>query len=146
MNDLTQVQRVAKPNFVSTPLTKTYWNAASRGDLLLQRCNTCNHLQHYPRSICARCWSDDLAWQAASGFGRVWTFTVVGIPGHAAWGHDVPYVLALVELEEGPRLMTNIVACEPTSVQCGQRVQLHPHRGDDDNQTLLQFAPATNDQ
>ena len=146
MNNPTTVQQVARPNFVSTPLTKTYWNAAGNGDLLLQKCNTCDHLQHYPRSICTRCWSTDLAWQAASGFGHVWTFTVVGIPGHAAWQKDVPFVLALVELEEGPRLMTNIVACDPDSVRCGQRVKLHPYRGEDDNQTLLQFVPATNDQ
>lgn len=141
MNNVVQARPIAKPGFVQTPLTKAYWDAAADGELLLQRCVDCNNLQHYPRSICTSCWSEDLVWQSASGLGRVWTFTVVGIPGHAAWGSEVPYILALVELDEGPRLMTNIVGCDPAGVACGQRVSLRAHRGPDDHQTLLQFTP-----
>ncbi|MGO4385113.1 Zn-ribbon domain-containing OB-fold protein [Specibacter sp. RAF43] len=141
MSNAVQAGQIAKPGFVWTPLTRTYWDAAAKGVLLLQRCGDCANLQHYPRSLCTNCWSEDLAWQAASGLGRVWTFTVVGIPGHAAWGSDVPYVLALVELDEGPRLMTNIVGCDPADVACGQRMRLSPHLGATGHQALLQFTP-----
>lgn len=132
-----------KPGFISTPLSSAYWQQAGGGELLLQCCRDCGHLQHYPRSLCIRCWSHDLIWQPATGTGTVWTFTVVTIPGHPAWSSQVPYVLALVELEEGPRLMTNIVGCPPDSVYCGQAVRLRPGREETDNQTLLQFTPSS---
>lgn len=145
MNNMVEARQIKKPGFVSTALTQIYWDAAADGELLLQRCLDCHNLQHYPRNICTHCWSEHLGWQIATGLGRVWTFTVVGIPGHAAWGTEVPYVLALVELDEGPRLMTNIVDCSPADVSCGQRVKLSPRRGVDDNQTLLQFIPSPSD-
>ena len=71
----------------------------------------------------------------------MWTFTVIGIPGHPAWRPDVPYVVAVVELDEGPRVLTNIVDCDPTSVVIGQRVQLHPTRQADTGQLLMTFRP-----
>lgn len=129
---------IGKPGPVTTVLTERYWEAASQGRLLLQRCGQCRRHQHYPAAICRRCWSEDLSWVAAQGTGTVWTFTVVGIPGHAAWRDETPYVLALVELDEGPRLMTNVVDCPVDSVHVGQRVQLSSLR---DGQPPLQFTP-----
>ncbi|GAA1884070.1 hypothetical protein GCM10009715_32970 [Paeniglutamicibacter psychrophenolicus] len=145
MTTPTTTTSIAKPGFVSTRLTTPYWRAAEAGKLLLQECLECGHLQHYPRNLCTKCWSQDLQWKEAAGDASIWSFTVVGIPGHPAWGDEIPYILALVELVEGPRLMTNIVGCAPESVHCGQRVQLRPHRGARDNQTLLQFTPFTRD-
>jgi len=139
MKTPTDTRLIPKPGFVFTSRSSPYWQRASEGELLLQRCRDCGHLQHYPRSLCVRCWSHDLDWQQAAGTGTVWTYTVVAIPGHPAWGPHVPYVLALVELDEGPRLMTNIVDCPPDTVYCGQAVRLLPGRDETDNQTLLQF-------
>lgn len=146
MTKTVETKEIKRPGFVSTPLTKTYWDAAEEGELLLQRCVDCTNLQHYPRNICTRCWSEHLDWQPAAGLGRVWTFTVVSIPGHAAWGTEVPYVLAIVELDEGPRLMTNIVGCMPAEVSCGQRVRLSVRRAADDHQAVFQFTPSHSDQ
>lgn len=130
-----------RPAFVSTPLTAAYWEAAADGVLLLQRCRPAGHVQHYPRGLCATCWSDDLEWAPAEGTGRVWTFTVVHMPGHPAWSDQVPYVLALVELDEGPRMMTDIVGVDPADVFVGQRVRLVGASGTVVEQPLLVFAP-----
>lgn len=134
---------VRRPHGVTTPLTDVYWQAAEQGRLLLQRCTACGHLQHYPRTLCSSCWCDDLTWVDASGRGRVATATVVHMPGHPAWQSETPYVLALVELDEGPRLMTNVVGVAPDSVTVGDRVRLAPAPGDPslDGPALLQFTP-----
>lgn len=130
---------ISKPGPVTTALTEHYWQCASRGQLLIQRCTLCGHRQHYPAALCRKCWSEDLSWVRARGTGTVWTFTVVGMPGHPAWGDETPYVLALVELDEGPRLMTNVIDCSSDAVHVGQRVQLVTTVRD--SQPPLQFAP-----
>jgi uncharacterized OB-fold protein len=134
---------IARPAIVSVPLTQPFWDAANEGTLLVQRCDRCGHVQHYPRNICVKCWSHELQWVVAAGTGTIWTFTVVNVPGHPAWSAEVPYVLALVELDEGPRLMTNIIGCDPNDVQVGQRVVLTPSRPSGSNQTLMQFSPSS---
>jgi len=134
-----------KPRITSTERTSAFWEAASQGTLLLQRCGQCNHMQHYARPMCVACWSPNVSWEAAAGTGVIWTFTVVGMPGHPAWRPDTPYVLAIVELDEGPRLMTNIVDCRPDDIAVGQRVVLRPTLQPDTNQTILTFALASNE-
>ncbi|MGW0816955.1 Zn-ribbon domain-containing OB-fold protein [Streptomyces viridiviolaceus] len=114
---------IAKPGPTAIPLTEPFWAAASRGEVLLQRCNACGHHQHYPRALCSRCWQTELDWVSSSGRGRVWTYTVVHRPGHPAWADDVPYVLAIVELSEGPRLLTNLVEIQPEDVTTDMQVQ-----------------------
>lgn len=115
---------VPKPARVSTALTAPVWAAADRGVLLLQRCRSCGWWQFYPRDVCTRCWSQALEYVEASGEAQVATFTVVGRPGHPAWVPEVPYVLALVTLAEGPTMMTNIIGIDPQSVQVGMPVRL----------------------
>jgi uncharacterized protein len=134
---------VRRPGLVTTPLSEPFWKAADDGQLLLQFCGECGHRQHYPRNICTHCWSEDLTWTRAAGTGVVWAFTVVGIPGHPAWVDDTPYAIALVELDEGPRVMTGIVDCAPADVQVGLPVVLQPTWDDQLDQNLLTFAPAT---
>ena len=132
------VSTVSKPGPVTTALTEPYWAAADQGELLIQSCKQCGHFQHYPAALCRRCWSEGLSWTRSKGLGTVWAFTVVGIPGHPAWRDETPYVLALVELDEGPRLMTNVVDCSVGTVHVGLRVELSPLR---DDQPPLQFTP-----
>lgn len=87
--------------------SRMYWEGIARGELRIQRCDACSHPVFYPRSICPHCFSDQLSWIAASGKGTIYAYTVV----HQAFGAfagDVPFVVAIVELEEGVRMMTRI--------------------------------------
>jgi uncharacterized OB-fold protein len=96
-----------------TETTRPYWEGAQRGKLMLQRCLRCRTVIHYPRPWCPACWSADLEWVEAVGRGRVITFTVVHQPPFEAYGRDVPYVLAVVRLEEGPQMMANVLRIAP---------------------------------
>ena len=104
--------------------TKPYWDHCRRGQLLVQKCDSCGEYQFYPRGICANCWSNDIQWITSSGKGTVWTFAVTYQNGTPGFAEDVPYVLALVELEEGVRMFTNIVECDPRSVTIGMPVEV----------------------
>ena len=103
--------------------TLAYWEGCGRGELVLQRCGDCGAVQHRPRGVCAGCLSSGLEHFVASGQGRVHTFTVTHQNGQPAFRNACPYVLAYVDLEEGPRLMTNIVGCEPDAVEIGMAVR-----------------------
>lgn len=107
-----------------TPESRPYWEGCRRHELLLQRCGACGALQHYPRGVCATCWSADLAWQRSSGRGTVWTFTVVHRSQAPGFKDALPYVLAYVELEEGVQMLTNLVGCDPARVAIGMPVEV----------------------
>lgn len=92
-------------------LTKPFWDAAKRRQLVLQRCKTCSNLFFYPREVCPRCLSPELEWVPVSGKGRVYSYTVVHQPQHTGFQQDVPYIFALIQLEEGPRMVSNLVEC-----------------------------------
>jgi uncharacterized OB-fold protein len=97
---------------VPTPESRPFWEAARRHELVLPRCRACARLHYYPRAACPFCLSGDLEWQRVSGRGSLHTFTVVH-RGARGFPLGPPYVLAVVELAEGPRLMTNLVGVEP---------------------------------
>jgi len=104
------------------PDTKAWWEATRQRHLLVQRCHTCGRCQHYPRYLCTRCGSTHLEFVPASGHGRVYSFTVVHRPPSPAF--KAPYIVALVRLEEGPLLLTNIVDCPPGAVRCEMLVKV----------------------
>ena len=121
--------------------TRAYWDACRRGQLLIQRCDKCEEYQFYPRGICAHCWSENPAWVQASGKGTVWTYTVTY--QNRTTGFDQgPYVLALVELEEGVRMFTNIVGCDPNEVTIGMPVEVTFERATDQI-SIPYFKPAS---
>ena len=100
-----------------------HWLAACReGRLLLQRCRCCERFQFYPRTICAHCHSAAPEWVEAAGLGSIASFTVVRRAISPAC--VAPYVIALVDLAEGPRMMTRIVACPPEELRIGRAVRL----------------------
>ena len=105
------------------PETATFWAATLDGTLLLQRCATCGRAGYYPRVVCANCHSTDLADFAASGRGTIYSYTVTtrGILEYADAG---AYVVAMVELAEGPKMITNIVDCDPADLAIGQPVEV----------------------
>jgi len=107
-----------------TPETAHFWEGASRGELLLQCCACCGSRYFPPRPVCPQCTSREVAPFRASGRGAIYTFTVVlrGLPD----GPRAPYLLAVVELEEGPRMLTRIVGCPPStgSIRIGDSVHV----------------------
>jgi uncharacterized protein len=104
------------------PESQPFWDAARERRLLIQRCGACGAAQHYPRAICATCWSDQVAWEEASGRGTLYTYSTVFVNDLPPFAARVPYVAAAVDLEEGPRLMTNIVGAEPSDLRVGMPV------------------------
>ena len=104
--------------------TKPYWDSCKRGDLVIQKCDDCGEYQFYPRGICSNCLSNNIQWVKSTGKGTVWTYTVTYQNRTLGFAQDVPYILALVELDEGVKMFTNIVECEPSNVQIGMSVEV----------------------
>jgi hypothetical protein len=102
--------------------SKPFWEGCRQHRFLIQRCRECGGFQHYPRGVCARCWSDSLEWREASGRGRVYTFTVTHRTQARGFKEEVPYVVAYVELEEGVQVLTNLVECDSEEVGVGMPV------------------------
>ncbi len=106
----------------ATEIAGPYWEGCRAGELRMQRCDRCEQFQFYPRIVCSHCGAGELTWQAVSGRGRVASFTVVrrGIsPAYPA-----PYVVALIDLAEGVRMMSNLVDCDPDQVKVGAAVDV----------------------
>lgn len=92
-----------------------YWEKAKQHELWLRRCDECGKAYFYPRDISPCCFSRDTSWTRASGKARLHTYAIVHRAPHPGWENEVPFVTAIVELEEGPRMPTNIVGIgEPT--------------------------------
>ncbi|MER7403907.1 OB-fold domain-containing protein [Streptomyces sp. NPDC000070] len=89
--------------------TRTYWEAAAEGRLLIRRCRACGRAHHYPREFCPHCWSEDVAWETASGRATLYTWSVVHRNDLPPFADRTPYVAAVVDLAEGPRMMTEVV-------------------------------------
>jgi len=104
--------------------SKGYWEACQRHELYVQRCGDCGAPRHYPRALCPRCLSDRVDWVRSSGRGSVYTFTVTYQNQAAGFRDEVPYVLAYVELDEGVRLLSNIIGCSPDAVRIGMPVEV----------------------
>ncbi|MGH2492832.1 MAG: Zn-ribbon domain-containing OB-fold protein, partial [Candidatus Limnocylindria bacterium] len=105
------------------PDTQPFWDGARRGELLVQRCVTCAHVQFYPRALCMRC-GGAVEWIAASGRGSVYSYTVVHRAPHEALEPLVPYVVALIDLEENVRMMSRLRGVAPEAVRIGQSVRV----------------------
>lgn len=104
--------------------TKPFWDGCAEGKLLLQRCGVCEAYRHPPSPICPHCLSDVHTWVPANGYGMVYTFVIVREARGRGWEKMVPYVLAVVELEEGPRILTNITHVAPEDITIGMPVEV----------------------
>ncbi|MFD5765738.1 Zn-ribbon domain-containing OB-fold protein [Streptomyces sp. NPDC127049] len=89
--------------------TRAYWDAAAEGRLLIRRCRACARPHHYPREFCPHCWSEDVVWEPATGRATLYTWSVVHRNDLPPFDARVPYVAAVVDLAEGPRMMTEVV-------------------------------------
>jgi len=101
-----------KPRPQASPDTQPFWDGCAAGELRYQRCRDCGAVQPLPRCLCERCHGSVLDWQIASGHGRVLSYTIVHRAPTPAWRDDVPYVIAIVVLDEGFRLMVNVAGGE----------------------------------
>ena len=125
----------------TSPETKRYWDACKRGQLLTQKCNDCGEYQFYRRAFCSHCWSYSIEDVVSSGKGTVWTYTVTYQNRAPGYRDEVPYVVALVELEGGIKMFTNIVECNPEDVRIGMPVEVVFQKATDDI-TIPYFKPA----
>ena len=113
-----------KPVPMPDHVTGRFWEAAKQHRLMIQRCRECGEYQFFPQSYCRNCLSEDIDWIEACGKGEVYAYTVVHRPPSLTFEEDVPYTVALVELSEGVRLMSNIVEAEPEEVSVGMPVEV----------------------
>jgi uncharacterized OB-fold protein len=113
-----------KPVPRPSPETIPFWEAARAHRLLLPLCNHCGRFWFPPTQRCAHCLSADFVWRQARGTGHIYSFVVYHRVYHPGFEGAVPYVVAIVELDEGPRLITNIVGMSPDEVRCDMRVEV----------------------
>jgi len=120
---------------------RPYWRSGADGVLRLPRCTACQRLFWYPRTHCPHCGSDALEWLATAGRGHVYTFTIVRQSPEPFFAARVPYVVAMIELIEGPRVMANVVDCDAAAVHIGMPVSvLFDDLGDDVHVPLFRRA------
>jgi uncharacterized OB-fold protein len=123
-----------------TAETGEFWEALKQGKFLLRRCNDCQSVVWYPRGFCPICGSFSLSWFEGAGTGNIYTFTVVHRSILPDWAATGPYVIAYVELDEGPRIMTNIVNADPETLTIGAPVRV-VFPTNDDGEALYRFEP-----
>ncbi|HEY9374243.1 Zn-ribbon domain-containing OB-fold protein [Streptomyces sp.] len=121
--------------------TRAYWDAADRGRLLIRRCGACGKAHHYPREFCPFCWSEDVSWEQASGGATLYTWSVVHRNDLPPFGERVPYVAAVVDLAEGPRMMTEVVDCAEADLRIGMPLRVTFRTGDE-GPAVPVFVPA----
>lgn len=117
-------QKRPKPAPMDTPETAFYWEKCKLHELWVRKCNDCNQAYFYPRDLCPGCFSRNTEWIRCSGKGTLHTFGVVVRPPHRGWADDTPFVVAMVDLEEGCRMPTNVVGVEinPNNLSEGLKV------------------------
>ncbi|MFI4939396.1 MAG: Zn-ribbon domain-containing OB-fold protein [Burkholderiales bacterium] len=113
-----------KPLPKSMDWTKAFWEAANQGQLVLKTCEDCGHIDHPPYLYCTKCGSHNSQWRQASGTATLVAFAVntYGVP--AAFIEDLPYVTAIVKLQEGPRMISNIVDCDHAALRNGMALEV----------------------
>ena len=111
-----------KPLPIVTEEARPFWEACRKHKFILQKCKECGHVQYYPRLLCAECWTDSLEWVDATGKGVVYSYTAVHRAPMPGFRPDVPYIIALIDLEEGVRMMSNVIKCKPEEVRVGMPV------------------------
>jgi uncharacterized protein len=121
----------AKPLPQPDGVNAEYWQAAVDGRLLIQQCPKCGHKQWYPRALCTACGADP-EWLECSGLGTVHTFTVIRQFGMKAFRDELPYVIAMIELEEGPLMFGNVTDCDVDDVTIGMPVEVWFTKAADD--------------
>lgn len=129
------------PTPLPDPWSTEFWEGCKRGELLLQQCSGCSKPRYFPRLTCPLCGDEAYAWIKASGKGALYSFIVVHPPTLPAFKDDVPYPVVLVELEEGPRMVSNVVDCANEDLEIGMPLEVVFDEVTEDL-TLPKFRPA----
>ena len=119
----------------ATPGSEPYWEGAKAGKLMVKWCQDCKKPHHYPRGACPHCLSANLEWKQAKGTGEIYTYSVT------RRGGPVPYCIAYVTLDEGIKMMTNIVDCDLDAVRIGQKVKV-VFKKSENGTSIPMFTPA----
>lgn len=115
---------IARPAPPVTELSQGFWDAVAEQQLVIQKCRGCAQLRHYPQPLCPACHSKEYEWARVSGRGEIYSFTVAHRAFHPAWKDHVPYVIATIELDEGVRMVCDLLGTDPERVAIGQRVEV----------------------
>ncbi|TFJ92105.1 Zn-ribbon domain-containing OB-fold protein [Lentibacillus salicampi] len=111
------------PKPVKTSISKPFWDGIAKGRFSLQFCDDCSRAIFYPRGHCPHCFSDQLTWKEASGQGRLKTWSIIYRTGHPAWQEKTPYVVGVVELADGPSMLTHLLI-EPSEITYQMQVSV----------------------
>ena len=136
---------MAKPVPRPSPTEQPFYDACADGTLVLQRCQSCGHVLFYPRTHCDACQSEQLLWETASGAGTIASYTVVrrGV----SLDFEAPYVIALIDLAEGPRMMSQIIDADLDAVAVGLSVKVDFAAWSEDiTLPVFQLHPALDDE
>ncbi|MDT8271655.1 MAG: Zn-ribbon domain-containing OB-fold protein [Desulfomonilia bacterium] len=104
--------------------TERFWEGSRTHELRFQRCGSCGHVRFPPSVLCPQCHARDMTWITAAGTGKIYTYAIYHVAYYPGFLGEIPYVVAVVELDEGPRMLTNIVGCPPSDVYCEMPVQV----------------------
>jgi hypothetical protein len=121
--------------------SKPFWDAARDHRFLIAHCHACGQVHHYPRPFCPFCWSEDVSWIDASGRATLYTHSTVYVNDLPPFKDQIPYIAAVVDLEEGPRVMTTIVDCSADELSIGMALQVS-YKTITDEVTIPVFRPA----
>jgi uncharacterized OB-fold protein len=122
--------------------SKIFWENCQNNILVLPKCQDCGDYFFYPRSICPNCMSDQIEWKEVSGNGKVYSYTIARRPAGKAFAAYTPYIVAIIQLDEGPRMMANIINVELSEISCEMRVQV-VYQEINDSFKLPMFEPVT---
>lgn len=114
----------AKPIPTPSEDSRPYWEAARNHELKLQQCCACSAFRFPPAEVCSECICDDYEWKPVSGKGRVFSFVIYHRAYHPGFADELPYVVAVIELDEGPRMLSNVTGCKPEEVRCDMPVEV----------------------
>ena len=131
-----------KPFPIPTPTSKPFWDGLAEHQVRIQQCRACHSWIFYPRVMCPHCWAADLEWKEIPGTGTLYTFTICRKPTHPLFAGEVPQLLAVVQLDEGPRLTSTLVNVRETEIRIGMRLKPFFDGIAGRNVTLLRYQPA----
>ena len=135
-HELIAAQDRHSPEF--TPENQQFFKACAEGKLCFEKCTECGHTQHYPRNICVNC-GGEVILKEASGLGTVYTYSIVRFTQEMPFKKMTPYAVAIIELEEGVRMLSNVVDCDPGTIKIGMPVRVVFSRTDENSDIYLPF-------
>jgi uncharacterized OB-fold protein len=141
MAETTPAKKYSKPLPRIDEESRPWWEALQRHELYIQKCRACGELRYYPRALCTECLSPNVEWLKCSGRAKVYTFTTTYQNQTPGFRDSLPYIMAYVELEEGVKMLTNLVDCTPEQVRIDMPVEV-VYEDVTPEVTLAKFRPA----